>query len=95
MPLKRHTEVMDGLDSLAERRVRAVGEIYQRGLVRPMLAALRSAKSERGALAALGPALIRRMDDGALARDVGDALDQAAGIGMVSATPRETDGRAR
>lgn len=91
MPLRDHKQVMVGLDSLSERRVSGVGKAYHDGLVAPMLKALRAASGSKAALKTLGPGLIRKMDDDALVKDVGNALDQAAGIGMVSAIPRETE----
>ena len=93
MPLHDQKQVLRGLDELSARSMRAVRERYRTAVTQPLLDAVESAGEDgslEGLLRKLGPGCLDRMDPAPVAEALAETLDQAAGIGAVSATRKDS-----
>lgn len=89
MALKRQKQVMAANDLLAGRAMRSAAEDYRREVLRPIVAAIKKAKTLSGLKRAIGPGLLRRMKTKRFEDKLAAVMTQAAVNGVISATPRQ------
>jgi hypothetical protein len=90
----KQTDVLDGLDVLSDRSIRKLADSYGEavsGRIVELLESLPDSGSPEGILRALGPGLVRALDPSVVAEELWRTLDQAAGIGAVTASRKESN----
>ncbi len=89
MPLKRHAQVIQGVERLAGAALAKADESYRRGVAEHFLDAIDKAKSFDGVRRRLSGATLRRMDTSEGEENMGDAMTQVGMVAMVASTPSD------
>lgn len=94
MAMASHGQVLDGLDQLGGRSMKATRGEYRDGIVSPIVDAIRGAES-LGEMAQRMSGVFMKQDAALVEERLTDLLTQSALIGVVSARPTRSAGPTR